>query len=164
MFHTHCTNKAYGLPTNHSVAPKYQPFSKHPSPATAKGHMKQPRRSTRTPTSIRENVTTQLSPEMVDIHEPPRPLIPFALHPNVIEDDDMANMMLNANLYCFTAFADKHTGTLYNDLTGTFPFMLLEGNICFLILYHYESNAILALPISGFSDDHFPSIQRNFMK
>jgi hypothetical protein len=31
--------------------------------------------------------------------------------------------------------------------------MSLEGNICFLVVYHYESNAILALPISGFSND-----------
>ena len=118
--------------------------------------MKRPRqgiRSTRTPTSIQADVPTQLSPEKVAIHESPRPLLPFALHPNVIEDDDMAHMMLNANLYCFAAFADKHTGTIYNDLTGTFPFMSLEGNVCFLVVYHYETNAILALPISGFSDD-----------
>ena len=33
------------------------------------------------------------------------------------------------------------------------PFRSLEGNVCFLVVYHYESNAILALPISGFSDD-----------
>jgi hypothetical protein len=95
----------------------------------------------------------QLTAERVVIHEPPRPILPFALHPNVIEDEDIANMMLNANLYCFAAFADKHTGTIYNDLTGTFPFMSLEGNVCFLVVYHYETNAILALPISGFSDD-----------
>jgi hypothetical protein len=30
--------------------------------------------------------------------------------------------------------------------------MSLEGNICFLIAYHYKTNAILALPIAGFSD------------
>jgi len=95
---------------------------------------------------------------MVDIdHEnqqgPPRPQIPFALSPNVIEDDDMVNMMINANVYCFAAFTDKHTATIYNDLTGTFPFMLLEGKVCFLVVYHYESNAILALFISGFHDD-----------
>jgi hypothetical protein len=30
---------------------------------------------------------------------------------------------------------------------------LLEGNVCFLIVYHYKSNAILALPISGFRKD-----------
>jgi hypothetical protein len=55
--------------------------------------------------------------------------------------------------FCFAAFADKHTGTLYNDLTGTFPFMSLKGNVCFLVVYHYESNAILALPISGFRNN-----------
>jgi hypothetical protein len=90
---------------------------------------------------------------MVAIHKPEWPIIPFALHPNVINADDMSNMMLNANLYCFAAFAGKHTGTIYNDLTGTFPFMSLKGNVCFLGVYHYESNAILALPISVFSDD-----------
>jgi hypothetical protein len=31
--------------------------------------------------------------------------------------------------------------------------MSLEGNVCFLIVYHNETNAILALPIAGFSDD-----------
>jgi hypothetical protein len=87
-------------------------------------------------------VPTQLSPEKVSIHEPPRPLLPFALHPIMIKDDDMANMMLNANLYCFAVFADKHTETIYNDLTGTFPFMSLEENVCFLVVYHYEANAI----------------------
>ncbi len=118
--------------------------------------MKQPRqgiRSTRTPTGIRAHASPQLSPEMVAIQEPPRPQIPFALNPNVIEDDDMVNMMLNANLYCFAAFADKHTGTIYNDLTGTFSFMSLKGNVCFLVVNHYETNAIVALPISGFSDN-----------
>jgi hypothetical protein len=30
--------------------------------------------------------------------------------------------------------------------------MSLEGNICYLIVYNYESNVILGLPISGFDD------------
>jgi hypothetical protein len=42
---------------------------------------------------------------------------------------------------------------MYTDLTGLFPYMSLEGNVCFLIVYHYKTNAILALPISGFSDE-----------
>ncbi len=50
-------------------------------------------------------------------------------------------------------FADKHTGVLYSDLTGSFPFMSLEGSVCFLILYHYKTNAIMALPITNFTDD-----------
>jgi hypothetical protein len=68
---------------------------------------------------------------------------------NIIED----NASSNANIFCFAAFADKRTGILYNDLTSPFPFMSLEGNICFLVVYHYKTNAILALPIKWFSND-----------
>jgi hypothetical protein len=57
------------------------------------------------------------------------------------------------NIFCFAAFADKHTGIIYTDLTGTFPFMSLKRNVCFLIVYHYELNAILALPITNFSNN-----------
>jgi hypothetical protein len=46
-----------------------------------------------------------------------------------------------------------NTGVLYSDLTGSFPFMSLEGNVCFLIIYHYKTNSILALPIANFTDD-----------
>jgi hypothetical protein len=68
---------------------------------------------------------------------------------NVIEP----NKETVANVFCFVAFADKHTGVLYSDLTGTFPFMSLEGNVCFLVVYHYKTNAILALPIKNFTDE-----------
>jgi hypothetical protein len=79
----------------------------NPSPTTAKGHMKRSRRgirSTRTQTSVRGNESSQPFPSIVDIeHEhqrgPLRPQILFALSPNVIKDDDMVNMMINANLY-----------------------------------------------------------------
>jgi hypothetical protein len=40
------------------------------------------------------------------------------------------------NIFCFGAFADKRTGILYNDLTGSFPYTSLEGKVCFLIVYH----------------------------
>jgi hypothetical protein len=39
---------------------------------------------------------------------------------------------------------------MYNNLTGLFSYMSFKGNVCFLVVYHYETNAILALPISGF--------------
>ena len=54
-----------------------------------------------------------------------------------------------ANVFCFGAFADKKTGVVYNDCTGNFPFMSLDGNVCFLVMYHYETNAIFAIPIPG---------------
>jgi hypothetical protein len=44
---------------------------------------------------------------------------------------------------------DKNNGVVYNDLTGSFPFISLDGSICFFVMYHYEANAILAKPISG---------------
>jgi hypothetical protein len=56
------------------------------------------------------------------------------------------------NIFCFGAFADKHTTTVYNDLKGNFSFMSLEGNICFLVVYHYVLNAILGLPIANLED------------
>jgi hypothetical protein len=42
---------------------------------------------------------------------------------------------------------------LYSNLTGAFPFMSLEGNVCFLVVYHYKTNAILALPIANFTNE-----------
>ena len=43
---------------------------------------------------------------------------------------------------------DTHTGVVYTDLTGIFPNMSLDGNV-FFVMYHYESNTILAKPIAG---------------
>jgi hypothetical protein len=67
---------------------------------------------------------------------------------NIVEFDDDSE----ANIFIFPAFADKRTGMLYSDLTGAFPFMSPTGNICFLVVYHYTSNAILALPIATFAN------------
>jgi hypothetical protein len=44
---------------------------------------------------------------------------------NVIHDNDISN----SNLFCFAAFADKQTGTMYNNLTVLFPYMSLKGNV-----------------------------------
>jgi hypothetical protein len=41
---------------------------------------------------------------------------------------------------------------MYNDMTSNFPFVSLDGNVCYLIMYHYESNSILATPITGLTD------------
>jgi hypothetical protein len=67
--------------------------------------------------------------------------------PNLImmDEDDITI----ANIFCFGAFADKTSGIVYHDLTGSFPFISLAGSVCFFVLYHYESNCILATPISG---------------
>jgi hypothetical protein len=41
---------------------------------------------------------------------------------------------------------------MYNDMTGNFPFVSLDGSVCYLIIYHYESNRILATLITGLTD------------
>jgi hypothetical protein len=120
----------------------------NPSPASAKGHMKRPRHG------------------IWSTHGGTAPTIPNiipAAHAPSLQGSDMShasnqsNLQLTnviepdeetaANVFCFAAFADKHTGVLYSNLTGTFPFMSLEGSVCFLVVYHYKTNAILALPI-----------------
>ena len=41
--------------------------------------------------------------------------------------------------------------------------MSLEGNVCFLIVYHYKSNAFLVLPIANFADETIlPTFQQQF--
>ena len=38
---------------------------------------------------------------------------------------------------------------MYNDLTGNFPFMSIDGCVCFFVLYHNETNTILVKPIAN---------------
>ncbi len=82
-------------------------------------------------------------------HSSVSPIPPRPSNANIIKTDNVSS---EAKIFCFAAFADKQKGILYNDLTGAFPFMSLEGNVCFLVVYHYKTNAILALPIKGFSN------------
>jgi hypothetical protein len=82
-----------------------------------------------------------ISSDIIPVHD---------THTNIIEDDNESD---GGNVFVFAAFADKRDGTLYSNLTGAFPFMFLEGNVCFLVVYHYESNAILAVPFPNFTDE-----------
>ena len=135
----------------------------NPSPATAKGHMKRPRKGIR---STRKNAKTkggtvqsvpvpipQVAPPVLpQYHEEPRPYPGPAYdarieRANIIPDDESI-----ANVFCFGAFADKISGVVYNDLTGNFPFMSIDGSVCFFVLYHYELNAILVKAIANVDD------------
>ncbi len=64
----------------------------------------------------------------------------------IISDDDEESI---ANIFAFGAFADKNNGIVYHDLTGLFPFMSLDGSVCFFVLYHNKLNCILPAPIAG---------------
>jgi hypothetical protein len=74
---------------------------------------------------------------------------PAVLGPNVIGNHCNESI---ANMFCFGAFANRHSGVVYKDLTGNFPFVSFDGSMCFLVMYHYEANAILAMPIAGLDD------------
>ncbi len=134
----------------------------NPSPPTAKCHMKRPRMGTQSTQCIIAHapIMANAAPAPIKTNPPPINIevlshdssISNVICPpnaNLIEDDDTSS---DANVSSLAAFMDKRTGTLYNDLTGPFPFMSLEGNVCFLIVYHYKTNAFLALPIKGFCD------------
>jgi hypothetical protein len=120
----------------------------NPSPATAKGHIKHPKkgiRSTRTKplqevipsiqqpavTALTRSPIAQVRPPILPLlDEAPRyhgPAYNATIGPNIIADDESI-----ANVFCFGAFANKITGVVYNDLTGNFPFMSLDGSVCFL--------------------------------
>ncbi len=125
------------------------------SPATAKGHMKRPRHGIRSTTPKRkdslgdqtQNIVLDL---LIPALLPMQPVVHDPNMPNLIGDEDDNETI--ANLFCFGAFADKHSGVVYNNLTGAFPFMSLDGCVCFFVLYHYKLNAILVTPISGMDD------------
>ncbi len=138
------------------------------SPGTAKGHMKRPQhgiKSTRPkpPTARLQPVPTmptapsqpaaQIKPPVLPILNEgsvyPDPAYGMTSRPNLIGSDKDKSI---ANIFCFGAFVDKNNGIVYHDLMGLFPFMSYNGSICFFILYHYESNSILAMPITGLKD------------
>jgi hypothetical protein len=66
--------------------------------------------------------------------------------PNVIDDNCNESI---ANVFCYSAFADRHLGVVYNNLTGNFPFISFNKSICYLVMDVYKANAILATPIAG---------------
>ncbi len=137
----------------------------NPSPATAKGHMKRSRhgiRSTRqsTPPPIVEDYVIPPIPTLPILyvenihHDAPIAVFPalngFFQHtdgfPNIIVDNDDDS---TANIFCSVVFANKNSGVVYSDLTRNFLFMPFDRNVCFIVVYHYESNAIMATPIAG---------------
>ncbi len=56
-------------------------------------------------------------------------------------------------MFYFGAFADKISGVICNNLTGNFPFVSINGSVCFFVMYHYKTNAILVKAIKNL-DDH----------
>jgi hypothetical protein len=109
-----------------------------PSPETSKGHMKQLRKGLQSTTPQQTQPTQLVLP-----HPPPAQSIHGQLMPGLISDDedskdrptfitDVEDKSI-ANIFCFEAFANKNISVVYNNCTGNFPFMSLDGNVCFLL-------------------------------
>ena len=122
--------------------------------ATAKGHMKHLRKGICSTTPKQPHIQVLASipdPDMPGLIEPHDPhadddISHTAQQYNIINNDDDQFI---TNVFCFGAFADKISGVVYNDCTGEFPYMSLGGNVCFSVMYHCKTNAILATPVPG---------------
>jgi hypothetical protein len=130
----------------------------NPSPATTKGHMKWPKKGIRSTTpkgtasEIRNSqpIVPVINPEVLSLCDNartyPGPAYNTSTSPAIIEEDNDESI---ANVFCFGAFFNKVTGVILNDLMGNSPFMSLNGSVCFFVMYHYETNSILATPIAN---------------
>jgi hypothetical protein len=111
--------------------------------------MKQPRHSIRS-TCHHPAPMAQPTPPVLPLFDAipvyPGPAYSVQPGPNVIIDDGDKSI---AYIFCFGAFVDRNRGIVYHNLTGLFPFMSFDGSVCLFVLYHHESNAILAMPIAG---------------
>ncbi len=125
--------------------------------------MKHPRHGIRRTSRLRKSQPAQPIQLRIDVPVVPPPVfnppqewmlvpddfpLPQGVGPNIVAADDKSI----ANVFCYSVLADKRSGVVYNDLTGNFPFVSFDGSVCFLVVYHYKANAILAPPISGLDD------------
>ena len=138
------------------------------APATAKGHLRKRRKGLRTTTPKEKDTvkTPANTSPATSIQQPVHVIEPEPEEAAVVEqhEEDAEDLVNNvANVFCFGALADKNAGTFYNDLTGKFPTMSLDGNQAFFVMYHYESNSILAEPIADLDDQSiFDAYRRKF--
>ena len=134
----------------------------NPSPATAKGHMKRPKKGIRsTQKQVKTKGDSNIPSIPVPVPQAATHLLPLFVEPMPyngpaynarMEASYIPDNKSIANVFYFGAFADKVSGVVYNDLTGKFPFMSIDGSVCFFVLYHYETNTLLVKPIANVDD------------
>jgi hypothetical protein len=127
--------------------------------------MKQPLKGIQSTHTTKPTTATQvypllLRPQRVEDHT--MPSLNHPQHNNKVDDrtigmpphliQELEDHSI-ANVFCFKAFANKLSGVVYNDCTSDFPYMLLDGNICFFVVYHYKTNTILITPIAGLDSE-----------
>ena len=123
---------------------KYLP----PSPATPKGRMKRPRAGIRSTRKKERNGGTNEA-MLEDDNSAMSHHTPSNTTANIIQSDETHEAN---NIFCYAALADKQTGTLYTDATGSLPVMSLDGYQYFFVAYDYDTNYIFANPIKDVKD------------
>jgi len=105
-----------------------QLLKKHPplSDATIKGHLDQTRQNLR---STKSHAPLDLTPNLPDANA----------FPPAIENGERTHL-------CYAAMMEP-TGQTYMDLTGKFVSPSSSGNNYILIIYNYDSNGILDVPL-----------------
>ncbi len=56
------------------------------------------------------------------------------------------------DIFCFAALADAITGTMYIDITGTFPARSFKGRQYIFVVYVYDLNAIIVRAMPSRTD------------
>ena len=107
-----------------------------PSITTAKGHLDQERKNLQTTSTLSPDETIDFSPR-----------------------SDSPNNKTNDIYAAIVPFHTKTTA--YADLTGKFPYRSSRGNQYFLVIYDYDSNAILAETLKNRTASEF---KRGFIK
>jgi hypothetical protein len=105
-------------------------ITKHlvPTLATTKGHLHQER----------QNLQSTKDQSQVSSTDMDNDFFPTS---------DTPNRKTNDVVYSITQFEPKDRA--YMDLTGRFPYQSSRGNTYILVGYHYDANAILAIPIKN---------------
>jgi hypothetical protein len=154
-----CKGFLQGCPNlNKELVAKYL----NPSPATAKVHMKQPKKGIRSTGKVATKKGDAVNKVPAPVPQVVPPILPVFVEPPPYRGpaygaQHEANIIPNnksiANVFCFGAFADKISVVIYNNLTGNFPFVSIDRSVCFFVMYHYETNAILVKAMKNL-DDH----------
>ena len=72
------------------------------------------------------------------------------------EVDDMnpdEEICATREIYCYAVWADRQTGKMYTDQTGTFPVRSFSNMKLLFVAYIYDINAILAIPLKSRTDE-----------
>lgn len=97
------------------------------SPAMAKGRLK-------------------LHPSGYQSTRQPRPALPHQPHAHT--------MTYAANIFCYTALADKQASTFYTNCTGALLHHALDGQCLFFVAYACDPNYIFVVPITSTSTNN----------